>query len=200
MATADEQAATEQAESEAPEQYKPRLKVYYQEEVVPRLMERFGLKNRLAVPRLEKIVLNIGAGEGADDAGVLQDAVETLRCISGQQPVITRARRSVAGFHLRKGMPIGCKVTLRRDRMYEFIDRLISVAIPRVRDFRGLSPDAFDGTGNYSLGVGEPGVFPEVDLDSLKNVFGLDVTVVTTADTDQEGYELLSLLGMPFRR
>jgi large subunit ribosomal protein L5 len=124
----------------------------------------------------------------------------TLRVVSGQQPVITRARRSVAGFHLRKGNPVGTKVTLRRERMYEFLDRLISIVLPRVRDFRGLSPNAFDGTGNYSLGIDETGVFPELDLDSLNHVFGLDVTIVTSARTDQEAYELLDMLGVPFRR
>jgi large subunit ribosomal protein L5 len=152
------------------------------------------------VPALEKIVLNIGVGEALEDAGALQDASETLRTVTGQQPVVTRARRSVAGFHLRQGNPIGCKVTLRRARMYEFLDRLISVVLPRVRDFRGLSPNSFDGTGNYSLGISEAAVFPELDLDSLNHVFGMDVTIVTSADTDQEGYELLSMLGMPIRR
>jgi len=201
MATEEKQQGdAEGPESTVAEQYTPRLRDYYQQEVVPQLMERFGLEGRLAVPRLEKIVLNIGAGEAAEDASVLQDAAATLAAISGQQPLTTRARRSVAGFHLREGMPIGCKVTLRRDRMYEFLDRLVSIALPRVRDFRGLSPDAFDGTGNYSLGVEEAAVFPEVDLDSLNHVFGLDVTVVTTARTDREAFELLSLLGMPFRR
>ena len=191
---------SETAENAVAEDYRPRLKVYYQEEVVPRLMERFGLKNRLALARMDKIVLNIGVGEAAADANVLQDGVEILRLISGQQPVVTRARRSVAGFHLREGTPIGCKVTLRSDRMYEFLDRLISVAVPRGRDFRGLSPNSFDGTGNYSLGLEEAAIFPELDLDALKNIYGLDVTLVTTAKTDREGYELLSLLGMPFRR
>ncbi len=195
---------TEQAtEQEAPgrqEHYQPRLKVQYREEVVPRLRERFGLENDLAAPRLSKIVLNIGVGEAVEDSAALEDAAETLRVVTGQQPVITRARQSVAGFHLREGRPIGVKVTLRRERMYEFLDRLISVALPRVRDFRGLPPDSFDGTGNYSLGIDEAGVFPELDLDSLNYIFGMDVTIVTTARNDQEAYELLSMLGMPFRR
>jgi large subunit ribosomal protein L5 len=191
---------SETAEETIAEDYEPRLKTVYREEVVGSLMERFGLENVLAAPRLQKIVLNMGVGEAVEDAAVLEDAVATMRAISGQQPVITHARRSVAGFHLREGAPVGCKVTLRRERMYEFLDRLISVALPRVRDFRGLSPNAFDGTGNYSLGLEEAAVFPEVDLDSLNNILGFDVTIVTSARTDQEAYELLERLGMPFRR
>ncbi len=170
------------------------------QEVVPRLMERFGLDNPLAVPRLEKIVLNMGVGEAVSDQTAMADAVQTLRAISGQQPVVTLARQSVAGFHLRQGMAVGCKVTIRGTRMYEFLDRLMSIALPRVRDFRGLSPDAFDGTGNYSLGVEEVAVFPELDLDKLKRIYGMDVTIVTTASVDQEALELLTLLGMPFRQ
>jgi large subunit ribosomal protein L5 len=188
------------AEETVAEDYVPRLKTYYEQEAVPQLMERFGLENRLAVPRPVKISLNMGVGEAVEDSGALQDAVDSMRIIAGQQPVITRARRSVAGFNLRQGVPIGCKVTLRRDRMYEFLDRLISVALPRVRDFRGLSPNAFDGSGNYSLGIQEVVVFPEVDIEELDHVFGLDVTIVTTAETDQQAFELLSILGMPFRR
>ena len=194
------QQTSQEAEAAVTTDSRPRLRAFYAEEVVPQLMERFGLTNRLAAPRLQKVVLNIGVGEAVLDAAALQDAVATLRAVAGQQPVITRARRSVAGFRLRQGNPIGCKVTLRRDRMCEFLDRLISVVLPRVRDFRGLSADAFDGTGNFSLGIADSSVFPELDLDSVKNVFGLDVTIVTTARTDQEGYELLRLLGMPFRR
>ena len=178
----------------------PRLKTQYVEQTVPRLMERFGMKNRLGVARVEKVVLNIGVGEAVDDQNAMADAVNTLRAISGQRPVVTKARRSVAGFRVRQGVPLGCKVTLRGDRMFEFLDRLISVVLPRVRDFRGISPDAFDGTGNYSLGLSETAVFPELNLDKLKTFFGLDVTIVTTARTDQEAFELLSLLGMPFRQ
>lgn len=177
----------------------PRLKTYFEDQVVPRLMERFALSNRLAVPRLVKVVLNMGVGEATDDQKAMGDAVETLRAITGQQPVVTRARVAVAGFRLRKGLPIGCKVTLRGARMYEFLDRLISVVVPRARDFRGLSVNAFDGTGNYSMGLREVSVFPELDLDKLSNIFGMDITIVTTAATDQEGAELLRLLGMPFR-
>ena len=179
---------------------KPRLKTYYSEQVVPRLLERFELKNRLAAPRLSKIVLNMGVGEAIADQNAMADAVMTLRSVSGQQPVVTRARRSEAGFRLRQGVPVGCRVTLRGDLMYEFLDRLISIVLPRVRDFRGLSPESFDGAGNYSLGIAECAVFPEIDLDKLKNIFGLDVTIVTTAHTDQEGMALLRLLGMPFRQ
>jgi large subunit ribosomal protein L5 len=191
---------SETAEPTAVETPEPRVKAYFEQEAVPRLISRFGLKNRLAVPRLAKIVLNMGIGEAVNDQGAMGDAVEILRAVTGQQPVVTRARRSVAGFHLREGMPVGCKVTLRGKRMYEFFARLVSVVLPRVRDFRGLSPDSFDGAGNYSLGIEETAVFPELDLDKLKNFFGLDVTIVTTARNDQQGLELLSLLGMPFRQ
>lgn len=188
------------AQTTTAEAYEPRLRTHFRQEVMPRLMERFSLDNRLAVPRLEKIVLNMGVGEAVSDKTVMADAVQTMRAISGQQPVLTLARQSVAGFHLRQGMTVGCKVTIRGARMYEFLDRLISIALPRVRDFRGLSPDAFDGTGNYSLGVTEVVVFPELDLDKLKRILGMDVTIVTTASVDQEAFELLSLLGMPFRQ
>jgi large subunit ribosomal protein L5 len=178
----------------------PRLKQHYEEQVVPRLMERFEYGNRMAAPRLTKVVLNMGIGEAVGDQAAMADAVETLRVISGQQPVVTRARRSVAGFHVREGQPLGCRVTLRGRRMFEFLDRLISVVLPRVRDFRGISPNSFDGTGNFSLGMREVVVFPELDLDKLKNIYGLDITIVTSAHTDQESFELLSLLGMPFRQ
>ncbi len=187
----------ETVETESPE---PRLRTQYVDQVVPRLMERFSIKNRLGVARLEKIVLNIGVGEAVSDQNAMADAVSTLRVISGQLPIVTKARRSVAGFRVRQGVPLGCKVTLRGDRMFEFLDRLIAAVLPRVRDFRGISPDSFDGTGNYSLGLSETAVFPELDLDKLKTFYGLDVTIVTTARTDQEAFELLSLLGMPFRQ
>lgn len=191
---------SETAQTTPAETYKPRLKAHFEEEVVPRLMERFGLKNPMAVPRLEKIVLNMGVGEAVAEQTAMEDAVATLRAISGQQPVLTRARQSVAGFRLRKGMPVGCKVTIRGARMYEFLDRLVSIALPRVRDFRGLSPNSFDGTGNYTLGIEETAMFPELDLDKVKRIYGLDVSIVTTARVDQEAFELLSLLGMPFRQ
>ena len=176
------------AQTTATERYTPRLKRQYEQEIVPRLMERFGLKNRLACPRLAKVSLNIGVGEAVNDAATLADAVTILRAISGQQPAVTRARRSIAGFHLREGVAIGARVTLRGPRMWEFLDRLISVALPRVRDFRGLSSSSFDGSGNYNLGIQEAVVFPELDLDALKTVFGLDIAIVTTGRTDQEAF------------
>ena len=185
---------TEQSVSE------PRLKTQYTDQIVPHLMERFGIKNRLGVARLDKVVLNIGVGEAIADQNAMADAVSTLRSIAGQQPIITKARRSIAGFRVREGVPLGCKVTVRGNRMFEFLDRLIAVVLPRVRDFRGISPDSFDGTGNYTLGLEESAVFPELNLDKLKNIYGLDVTIVTTARTDQEAFELLSQLGMPFRQ
>jgi large subunit ribosomal protein L5 len=185
--------------TEAPQDM-PRLRKQYDEQIVPRLMERFQYGNRMAAPQLVKVVLNMGIGEAVGDQTAMADALETLRVITGQQPIVTRARRSVAGFHVREGIPLGCKVTLRGRRMFEFLDRLISVVLPRVRDFRGVSPNSFDGSGNYSLGLREVVVFPELDLDKLKNIYGLDVTIVTSARTDQEGFELLSLLGMPFRQ
>ena len=188
------------APATATERYVPRLKRQYEQEFVPRLMERFGLKNPLAAPRLTKITLNIGVGEAVNDAAALADAVTILRTISGQQPSVAKARVSIAGFHLRAGVPIGARVTLRGGRMYEFLDRLISVALPRVRDFRGLATSSFDGSGNYNLGIQEAVVFPELDLDALKTVFGLDIAIVTTARTDQEAFELLKLFGMPFRQ
>jgi large subunit ribosomal protein L5 len=178
----------------------PRLRQHYEEQVVPRLMERFQYGNRMAAPRLSKVVLNMGIGEAVGDQAAMADGLETLRVISGQQPVVTKARRSVAGFHVREGTPLGCRVTLRGRRMFEFLDRLISVVLPRVRDFRGISRNSFDGTGNFSLGLREVVVFPELDLDKLKNIYGLDITIVTSAHTDQESFELLSLLGMPFRQ
>jgi large subunit ribosomal protein L5 len=191
---------SETPETTTTERVEPRLKEHFDQEVVPRMMERFGLENRMAVPRLRKIAINIGVGEAVENASALSDAIEILRIITGQQPATTRARRSVAGFQLREGVPIGARVTLRGDRMYEFLDRLISVALPRVRDFRGLSPNSFDGTGNYSLGLAEAVVWPEIDLDELDTVHGMDITIVTSARTDQEAFELLRLLGMPFRQ
>ena len=175
------------------------LKAFYFEKVVPQLMEKFQYGNRMQVPRLEKITLNMGVGEAIQNIKLLDSAVEELATISGQRPVITRARRSIAAFKLRTGMPIGCMVTLRRDRMYDFFNKLVNVALPRVRDFRGLSPKAMDGQGNYSLGVREEIIFPEIDYDKIEHIKGLNVTIVTTARTDEEGRELLRLLGMPFR-
>lgn len=178
----------------------PRLETLYCERVVPELMARFGLKNPLAAPRIEKIVVSMGVGRAVQDRKYLEEAQNVLRAISGQQPVPTLARKSVAGFHLRKGAPIGCKVTLRRQRMYEFLDRLISVTVPRIRDFQGLDPDSFDGTGNYNMGIEEHGVFAEADLVEFDNNYGLNVTICTSTNADQEAFELLRLLGMPFRQ
>ncbi|KPJ77952.1 MAG: 50S ribosomal protein L5 [Deltaproteobacteria bacterium SG8_13] len=175
------------------------LKEYYFEKVVPQLMEKFQYGNRMQVPRLEKITLNMGVGEAIQNIKLLDSAVEELATIAGQRPVITRARRSIAAFKLRTGMPIGCMVTLRKDRMYDFFNKLVNAALPRVRDFRGLSPKAMDGQGNYSLGVREEIIFPEIDYDKIEHIKGLNITIVTSARTDEEGRELLRLLGMPFR-
>ena len=175
------------------------LKQYYNEEVVPQLMQKFKYKNIMQVPKLDKIVLNMGLGEAIQNIKLLDSAVEELQLISGQRPVITRARKSIAAFKLRAGMPIGCMVTLRRERMYDFYNKLVNIALARVRDFRGLSPKAMDRKGNYSLGIKEQIIFPEIDYDKIDRIKGLNVTVVTTAQTDEEGRELLRLMGMPFR-
>ena len=175
------------------------LKTYYENEVAPKLTEKFGYTNQMQVPRLKKIVLNMGLGEAIQNIKVLDSAVEELQTISGQHPVITRAKKSIAAFKLRAGMPIGCMVTLRRNRMYEFYEKLVNIALPRVRDFRGVSPKGFDRHGNYSMGVKEQLIFPEIDYEKIEKIKGLNVTIVTTAQTDAEGRELLRLLGMPFR-
>ena len=177
----------------------PRLKQLYRDEVVPKFMADFGYGNVHEVPRLEKIVINIGLGEAIANARALDAATNDLALITGQKPVITRAKKSVAAFRLRAGMPIGTMVTLRGDRMYEFLDRLVGTALPRIRDFRGLSPRSFDGRGNYSLGLREQLVFPEIEYDRIDRVRGLEISIVTTARTDEEGRTLLSLLGMPLR-
>ncbi len=171
----------------------------YQKEVVPALMKKFNYKNAMQVPRLDKIVVNMGLGEAVQNIKILDHAVEELTVITGQKPVITRAKRSIAQFKLRAGMPIGCMVTLRKDRMYEFFNRLVNVALPRVRDFRGISPKSFDGRGNFAMGVKEQIIFPEVDYDTIDKIKGFNVVVTTTANTDEEGLALLKLLGMPFR-
>jgi len=178
----------------------PRLKKRYREEIVPALMKRFGYRNVMEVPRLEKIVLNIGLGEGKDDAKALDSASQDIATITGQRPVITRAKRSIAGFKLRAGHPIGLKVTVRGNRMYDLLDRLCNVALARQRDFRGVSPDSFDGRGNYTLGLEEQLAWPEIDYDSVDKVRGMEITIVTTAKTDEGGRELLRLFGMPFKR
>ena len=177
----------------------PRLKVRYDDEIRAALQEQLGLNTPMAVPRLEKITLNMGVGDAKTNSKALDEAVEQLAIIAGQRPLITKAKKSIAGFKLREGMPIGCKVTLRGARMWEFLDRLVSVALPRIRDFRGLDPASFDGRGNYSLGVREQIIFPEIDYDRIDTVRGLDVTITTTANTDEEARELLRALGMPFR-
>ncbi len=176
-----------------------RLKDRYASEIVPALRERFGYDNIMEVPRVTKLTLNMGVGEAKTNAKLLDDAVEEMALISGQHPVITKARKSIAGFKLREGMSIGCKVTLRGDRMYEMIDRLVSVALPRIRDFRGIAPDQFDGRGNFSMGIREQTIFPEIDYDSVGEMRGMNITITTSATTDEEGRALLSLLGMPFR-
>ena len=179
---------------------KPRLQEKYEKEVVPLLQQKLGRKNLLSLPRLEKIVLNMGVGEAIRDKKYLDEAVEALTQIAGQRAVVTRARRSVSNFRLRKGMPIGCKVTLRKRRMWEFLDRLISLALPRVRDFRGLSPNAFDGHGNYNLGLSEQLVFPELNPDRFTTPLGLNVTLVIRSRSDEESRLMLQALGMPFRK
>jgi len=178
----------------------PRLKGYYEETVVPELMKQFGYGNVNQVPQLRKIVLNMGMGEAIQNVKALDNAVEELTSISGQRAVITKARRSIAAFKLREGMSIGARVTLRHDRMWEFFDRLVSIALPRVRDFRGVSEKAFDGRGNYTLGVREQIIFPEINYDKIDKIRGFNITIVTTAKTDEEGQALLKLMGMPFRR
>jgi large subunit ribosomal protein L5 len=180
------------------ETYTPRVKTSYQSEIRPRLKDELGLKSIMQVPRISKITLNMGVGEAKNDAKQLDQAVEELTTIAGQRAQIRRARKSVAQFKIREGMPIGAKVTLRGDRMYEFLDRLISIALPRIRDFRGLNPGSFDGRGNYSLGVREQIIFPEIDYDSVGSIRGLDVTITTSAKTDEEAFALLRGLGLPF--
>ncbi len=177
----------------------PRLQKYYDEVIVPALMAQFGYTNRLAVPRVDKIVLNMGVGEAVSDSKKTKAAADQLALIAGQKPVITKARKAIATFKLREGLGIGCKVTLRRVRMYEFLDRLITVALPRVRDFRGVSPRSFDGRGNYALGLKEQLVFPEIDYDQIDEIRGLDVVICTTARTDEEGRALLKAFNMPFQ-
>ncbi|CUA81246.1 MULTISPECIES: 50S ribosomal protein L5 [Anoxybacillus] len=177
-----------------------RLKEKYVKEVVPALMSKFNYKSVMQVPKIEKIVINMGVGDAVQNAKALDNAVEELALISGQKPVVTRAKKSIAGFRLREGMPIGAKVTLRGERMYEFFDKLVSVSLPRVRDFRGVSKKSFDGRGNYTLGVKEQLIFPEIDYDKVNKVRGMDIVIVTTAKTDEEARELLTLLGMPFQK
>ena len=180
------------------DKYVPRMKKRYDEVVAKAMTEKFGYKNALEVPKIEKITLNMGVGEGSQDKKKVQTAAEEMARIAGQKPVITKAKKSIAQFKLREGMPIGCKVTLRRERMYEFLDRLITIAMPRIRDFRGLNPKSFDGRGNYAMGLKEQIIFPEINYDQIEKVRGMDIIVTTTAKTDEEARELLRLFGFPF--
>lgn len=184
----------------AEEKYIPRLKEKYLKEVVPQMKEKFKYTNLMRVPKLKAIVLNMGIGETKDDKKFLDEGLKLLAVVSGQKPVITKAKISVSGFKLRQGKPIGCKVTLRKDRMYEFLDRFISFVLPRIRDFRGVNPASFDGRGNYSMGIQEQQVFPEIAHEQIPFIMGMDVCFVTTAKTDEEGYALLEAFGMPFSK
>jgi large subunit ribosomal protein L5 len=190
---------TETVTSETTETVIPRLKTRYREEIIPTLREEFGFANVMQVPGLTKIVVNMGVGEAARDSKLIEGAIKDLTAITGQKPQVTKARKSIAQFKLREGMPIGCHVTLRGDRMWEFLDRLLSVALPRIRDFRGLSATQFDGRGNYTFGLNEQSMFHEIDQDAIDRVRGMDITVVTTASTDDEGRALLKHLGFPFK-
>ncbi|WP_248921856.1 50S ribosomal protein L5 [Olsenella intestinalis] len=178
----------------------PRLKEKYASEIRDELQKQFNYKNVNMIPKIEKIVVNMGVGEAATDSKAIDGAVADLRAITGQQPMVTRARKSIATFHLRQGMPIGAKVTLRGDRMYEFLDRLIAIAIPRIRDFRGIKANSFDGHGNFSMGVTEQLIFPEIDFDKIDRTRGMDITIVTTAQTDEEGKALIAAFNFPFKR
>ena len=180
------------------DKYVPRMKKRYDDVIAKAMTEKFGYKNHMEVPKIEKITINMGVGEGSQDKKKVTTAVEEMALIAGQKPVITKAKKSIAQFKLREGMPIGCKVTLRRERMYEFLDRLITVAMPRIRDFRGLNPKSFDGRGNYAMGLKEQIIFPEISYDQIEKVRGMDIIVTTTAKTDEEARELLRLFGFPF--
>ena len=177
-----------------------RLKETYKNEIMGAMTAKFGYKNQMQVPKIEKIVINMGVGEARDNAKVLENAIGDMEKISGQKPIVTKAKKSVAAFKLREGMPIGCKVTLRGEKMYEFLDRLVNLALPRVRDFRGVSSTAFDGRGNYALGIKEQLIFPEIEYDKVDKVRGMDVIIVTTAESDEEARELLTQFGMPFQK
>ncbi len=192
--------ATKETKGAAADKYVPRLKKQYREDVVPKLKQEFGIGNGMAVPRLDKIVLNMGMGEAIQNIKILDDATEELSAIAGQRPSVRRAKKSIASFKLREGMPIGCSVTLRGDRMWEFLDRLISIALPRVRDFRGVSAKAFDGRGNYTLGIRDHLIFQEIDFNKVDKPKGMNVTFVTTASNDEQALHLLRELGMPFAR
>jgi large subunit ribosomal protein L5 len=190
----------EKAPKKAPEKFASRLQDFYRQDCVPKMMQEFRYKSPMQVPKLEKIVVNLGLGEAIQNIKLLDSASVELTAITGQKPVITRAKRSIAAFKLREGMPIGCMVTLRKSRMYDFFDKLVNVVLPRVRDFRGLSDKSFDGRGNYTLGIKEQIIFPEIDYDKIDKVKGMNITIVTTAPTDEEGRQLLALMGLPFRK
>ena len=177
-----------------------RLKALYENDVIDAMMKKFPYKNKMAVPKIEKVVVNVGLGEARENPKAIESAVNDISIITGQRPIVTKAKKSIAAFKLRAGMPIGCKVTLRGDRMLSFVDRLINVALPRVRDFRGVSPESFDGRGNYTLGVKEQLMFPEISYDKIDKIRGMDIVFVTTANTDEEAKELLALYGMPFKK
>lgn len=181
-------------------EYRPRLNVLYETDIVSKMIKKFGYKNKMQVPKLEKICINIGVGKAKEEAASLKKAQEDIRVISGQQPVITRAKKSISNFKIRQGDPVGCCVTLRRERMFEFLDRLISTAFPRVRDFSGLPDKSFDGRGNYSIGIREQIIFPEIDYDKVDRIRGMNITITTNAKTDEEAYNLLSLFGFPFKK
>ena len=191
-------AKTDAKPSKKPADYTPRLRKDYDDRIAKAMTEKFGYKNALEVPKLEKIVINMGVGEATQDKKKVEQAAAEMEKISGQKPVITKAKKSIAQFKLREGMPIGCKVTLRRERMYEFLDRLVTIALPRVRDFRGLNPKSFDGRGNYAMGLKEQIVFPEINYDQIEKVRGMDIIITTTANTDEEARELLRLFNFPF--
>ena len=197
-ATVPKAEKTDANPSKLPKGYKPRLKADYEDRIAKAMTEKFGYKNKLEVPRLDKIVINMGVGEATQDKKKVETAAAEMEKIAGQRPVITKAKKSIAQFKLREGMPIGCKVTLRRERMYEFLDRLVTIALPRVRDFRGLNANSFDGRGNYAMGLKEQIIFPEINYDQIDTVRGMDVIITTTAKTDEEARELLRLFNFPF--
>lgn len=198
--TAKKESASPQLDQGSEEsKFRPRLRDVYEQQVVPALMKEFGYSNVMQVPKLERVVLNVGMGEAIQNVKLLESAVTELAMITGQKPVVTKAKKAIAGFKLRQGLPIGAKVTLRSRRMYEFFDRLVALALPRIRDFRGVSTKAFDGRGNYTLGLKEQLIFPEIKYDEVASIHGMDITVVTTAKTNDEGKALLKHLGMPFR-
>ncbi len=178
----------------------PRLKDKYFEQVVPEMMKKFNYKSIMAVPKLNKVVINMGLGSSTKDSKIMEEAVKELALISGQKPIVTRAKKSISNFGVRKGMPVGCKVTLRNDRMYDFLDKFINIAIARIRDFRGVPPDSFDGRGNYTIGIKEQLIFPEIEFDQVTHTLGMDITIVTSAKNDEEGRALLEYMGMAFKR